>query len=87
LVLQHDVAAPLFAPASHCSPVPSMTPLPQKLVKVTVTKWPSLDCVRPGMPVYSQAPQLDVVPFCSPWRTAASQELLRTEPFQVKVSA
>src|SRR5262249_55438378 len=50
-----------------------------------VTKCPSVDCVRLGFPGYPQTLQPDVEPVCSPWRTAASQELLRTEPFHVKL--
>src|SRR5262245_30950566 len=36
---------------SHCSPAfESRTPLPQRCSKLTVTKWPSVDCVREGLP-------------------------------------
>ncbi len=75
-------------PPSHCSatgPRLSITPLPQKLVRVTVTKCPSSVWVRLGVPGYAQAPQpLTLLP--SPMRTAASHELLREVPVQVKAS-
>ena len=51
-----------------------------------MTKCPSLDCVRLGVPVYPHAPQPVVEPPDSPSRTAASHELLRTDPFHVNVS-
>jgi hypothetical protein len=41
---------------------------------------------RLGLPGYSQAGQLVVLPFCCPRRTAASQELLRTLPVQLKLN-
>ena len=44
-VLQHEPASAV----SHCSPL-SMTPLPQRLTRATFTKWPSLVCVRLGVP-------------------------------------
>ena len=49
---QLDVQHPLFAmPVSHCSLTEaSIVPLPQSEVNVIVTKWPSLDCVRLGLP-------------------------------------
>ena len=38
-------------PVSQSSPaLDSMLPLPHSEVYETVTKWPSLDCVRPGDP-------------------------------------
>ena len=36
--------------SSSTGPTSSTVPLPQRLVSVTVTKWPSLDCVRLGVP-------------------------------------
>jgi hypothetical protein len=63
----------------------STVPLPHKLVSVTVTKWPSLFCVRLGLPGYEHASQ-PVTLLPSPSRTAASHELLRVVPLQVKVS-
>ena len=53
LLVQHDPAVPFSPPWSHCSllaPQVSMTLLPHRLVSVTVTKWPSFDCVRPPVP-------------------------------------
>src|SRR5689334_22023005 len=50
-VLQQEPKEPLALPWSHCSPTePSIEPLPQREVNVTVTKWPSFACVRPGEP-------------------------------------
>jgi len=84
--VQHEVLKPLSEPSSHCSLTDESTMLfPHSEVNVMVTKWPSLDCVRPGFPAYAHAEQPVVVPLSSPWRTAASQALLRTEPFHVKV--
>src|SRR5581483_8011833 len=85
--VQQDVELPFATPRSHCSPTDaSIVPLPHREVNDTVTKCPSFDWVREGMPSYSQAPQLVVDPFCSPCRIPASHELLRTEPFHVNVS-
>src|SRR5437899_2244470 len=55
LALQHEPAVPLAPPWSHCSavtpfPGASTVPLPQNEVKVTCTKWPSLEAVRDGFP-------------------------------------
>src|SRR5205085_5924866 len=42
---------PLALPTSHCSPtLLSIAPLPQSEVNATVTKLPSLACVRLGLP-------------------------------------
>jgi len=74
-------------PGSHCSPTTvSITPLPHKALKVTVTKWPSFACVREGLPGYPQTSQSVVDPFCSPSRTAASHEFERTFAVQENVS-
>ena len=51
--VQQEANEPFAEPWSHCSllaPQVSMTPLPQRLVRVTVTKWPSFDCVRAPVP-------------------------------------
>jgi hypothetical protein len=86
--VQHDAGVPFAPPSSHCSlTLASIVLLPHSEVKVTVTKCPSFDCVRPGLPGYSHASQPEVEPTPWPIRTAASHELLRTLPFQVKVSA
>jgi len=53
---------------------------------VTVTKWPSVLCVRAGMPGYPQASHPSVLPGGLPRRTAASAGLLRTSASNVNVS-
>jgi hypothetical protein len=51
LAVQQLPGWPLRPPSSHCSPtLASIVPFPHSEVKVTVTKCPSLACVRPGSP-------------------------------------